>query len=513
MHKKSLTLSVLFSALSTLSLSADVVTDWNTSHLKSIRTASTNPPKASRQMAILHLAIHDTIQSFNQVYRPYYVNQTAPAGASLEAAVAAAAKTIMDNFYVPTATDTAASLTPAGYTIATYEAMINAVTNVTARNAGIAWGTQIGQAYLALRANDGSAAAQFTIPDGTLPGEWRPTSTTPALLPGWGNVKPFSMISGDQFRLHPPPKVTSNAYTFEFETTKKYGVKTGSLRNDKQSEIAFFWADGGGTETPPGHWMRIAAETGTARSLNLNDSGRLLALVGMSVADAGIAAWDAKYVYDYWRPVTAIVNAATDGNDDTLADASWTPLIGTPPFPEYTSGHSTFSRSSATILENFFAAAPVTSFSVTTDFKFSGGNGSVFTPARADGTGLAPLTYTSFSAAADDAGISRIYGGIHFASGNIAGQAAGYSVAKQVFKYFLQPRTGANAEFATISSSNAGTVLQFSVSAPATYTVYASSDLVSWTPIANKASVGGLVDFVDTSAIGTQRFYRLKAAN
>ena len=198
------------------------------------------------------------------------------------------------------------------------------------------------------------------------------------------------------------------------------GAATGSPRTADETEMAVFWADGAGTETPPGHWSRIAAEAAEARGLSLCETARLLALVNIASADAGIVAWDAKYAYDLWRPITAIREADTDGNPGTVADPSWTPLLPSPPFPEYVSGHSTFSGAATQVLARFLGDA--TSFTTTSD-------------------GLPGVTrsFTSFSQAADEGGMSRLCGGIHFTSANVDGLAAGRAVGDYVVDEYLRP--------------------------------------------------------------------------
>jgi hypothetical protein len=181
-----------------------------------------------------------------------------------------------------------------------------------------------------------------------------------------------------------------------------------------------FWADNAGTETPPGHWLRIAAEVATALGLPTIERARLLALVGLGVADAAIVSWDAKYSYNHWRPVTAIRAASTEGNPGTVEDQTWSPLIGTPPFPSYTSGHSTFSAAAATIIARVLGSDNI-AFTTTSQ-------------------GLPDVTrsFSSFSAAAAEAGQSRIYGGIHFQYDNQHALDNGAELGNLVVDGFLR---------------------------------------------------------------------------
>jgi hypothetical protein len=194
------------------------------------------------------------------------------------------------------------------------------------------------------------------------------------------------------------------------------------------SQIALFWADGGGTETPPGHWLRIASEVSVSRGMPTLERARLLALLGLGVADAAIMCWDAKYHYNHWRPVTAIRAGSTDGNVGTIEDATFLPFIGTPPFPAYTSGHSTFSGTSSRIMARILGTDYV-SFTSTSD-------------------GLANVTrsYARLSAAADEAGQSRIYGGIHFQYDNRDGLSSGRALGDLVVDGYLRRRGDLNGD-------------------------------------------------------------------
>ena len=226
------------------------------------------------------------------------------------------------------------------------------------------------------------------------------------------------MTSGSQFRPESQPALTSDNYTADFNQVKDLGSINSTTRTAEQTEIAQFWADGAGTFTPPGHWSQIAQNVAATKGNSLLDNARLFALLNISLADAGIASWDAKYQYNFWRPITAIQKADSDDNSNTIIDPNWKPLITTPPFPEYTSGHSTFSGAAATVLTSLLGD------------NISFDNNSIGTP------GI-ERTFGSFNAAATEAGISRIYGGIHFNSANIEGQNTGKSVGNYVLQNLL----------------------------------------------------------------------------
>lgn len=403
----SIALGVSFAA----SIQADVVTDWNKHLLDAFRTNRTTPPVASRQLAILHVAIYDAVNGINGRYQPYRVRARLPGFLSEEAAAAAAAHRVMTTFYPGNSAAYDAAL----------QAALSQIQNRLASRIGAAWGRHVANNILMARANDGSSDVVAYQP-GTQPGQWVPTppAFAPALLPGWGLVKPFGIPRGDIFRAPPPPALDTPKYAEELNEVKIIGANNSAIRTADQTIIAQFWANGAGTETPPGHWNRIAASISQARGLSLRDNARLFALLNIAEADAAILCWDCKFAYSYWRPVTAIRNAHLDGNDATEADPGWTPLLITPPFPEYTSGHSTFSGAAARVLEIFFGTDEIT-FTI-----------------DSDGTPGHFRTFTSINDAADESAISRLYGGIHFTSGNEWGLATGRAAGEVIATHLLQ---------------------------------------------------------------------------
>lgn len=410
--RRNLLLTAIAALTACTSLRADVVTDWNEILLDAIRVDRTSPPVASRAMAIVHVAIYDAVNGVDPTHEAYYVESTAAAdGASAEAAaVAAAHLTLSALFPMQVETFNAAAT-----------AALAEIADGAAKDAGIAWGEQVAAAILTLRTNDGSGDVVDYTP-GNLPGNWIPTPAgfAAALLPQWPEVTPFAMTSGSQFRTGGPPALTSAEYATACNDVKAFGRAEGSSRTEDQSQIARFWVNGPGTATPPGHWNMIAQTVAEQQGNTLAENARLFALLNIALADAAIVSWDNKYTYDHWRPVTAIVMADTDGNDATEADAAWLPFIPTPPFPEYTSGHSTFSGAAAKVLELFFG---------TDDIAFT-------TPG--DGLPDVERSYTSFSQAADESGRSRIYGGIHFEYANQDGLRSGRDLGEFVSETLLQ---------------------------------------------------------------------------
>ncbi len=382
-------------------LAGDPVVNWNEILLDAIRSEKPAPPIAARAMAIVHVAIFDAVNSIGNRYIPYASFAPVHSMASVDAAVAAAAE------------HTLSSLFPALHsTFATELAhSLSAVPDGIREDQGVAVGRAVASVILQRRAGDGSSNTISYTP-GTDPGDWQPTppAFAAALLPHWGDVTPWVMASDSQFRAIAPPALDSAAYAADLNQVKSLGSATSTTRTADQTDIARIWAGGPGTATPPGQWNMIAQDLADSRNLDVYESARLFARLNLALADAAISCWDTKYAFDLWRPITAIQNADTDGNSATDKDTSWTPLLTTPPFPSYTSGHSTFSGAASTVLADTLGTDNVT-----------------FT-LRSEVPGVNDRTYNSLKAAGDEAGISRIYGGIHYNFDNLLGLAAGRQI-------------------------------------------------------------------------------------
>ena len=384
---------------------ADVVTDWNTAALDAIRNGHTAPPIASRSLAILHVSIYDAVNGIARTHEPYLVQSEVPASASREAAASTAAHGALVNLFPASASSFDAL----------HAAILADIPDGPQKTAGIVWGEFVANQILAVRANDGSNAI-VQPPGGSGPGVWVPTPPAflPYLLPQWGFVVPFAMITSSQFRPLGPPSLDSERYAADYNEVKELGAVVGSTRTEDQTQIALFWADGAGTETPPGHWNSIAQIIGAAQGNTLEENARLFGLLNIAMADAATCAWDAKYTFHFWRPVTAIAFAEPELN--------WASFIVTPPFPDYVSGHSTFSGAAATVLALFYG---------TEDLPFT------------IGSDFLPGVYRSFSTcldAAEEAAVSRLYGGIHFRSANEDGLQAGISIGEWTGTHYLQPK-------------------------------------------------------------------------
>jgi len=400
--------------LAPLPAKADMVLDWNEYALQSIRNTSSSPPYASRALAITQAAVYDAVNSIYKTNTPYKFQLSGYTSASPEAAVAAAGYTSLTALFGATT-----------YLNDRYAESLAAIPDTLARTKGISLGQQVANAMVTLRSTDGwnvPLNPPYAPTNPPVAGHWQPTPTAfaPFLLPQWGLVTPFTMTSNTQFRQSAPPLLNSQQYTDQFNEVKSLGALTSLTRTPDQTQIAFFWLDGAGTETPPGHWNSIAQTVATAKNTTLAENARLFALLNLAEADAAIAAWDMKLYYDFWRPITAIHTADTDGNGNTAGDPTWTPLaVNTPPFPGYTSGHSNFSGASAAILAEFF-----------------GNNNIAFSSTSDDLPGVTRY-FTSFSQAALEAGRSRIYAGIHFECDNKFGLKAGGELGEYVSANYL----------------------------------------------------------------------------
>jgi len=390
---------------------ADVVLLWNEAQLRAIRAERTPPPLAARNLAIVHASMFDAMNAVDGGHEPYRFAGRA-ADASPEAAAAVAAHRALTDLYPRQRPLFDAAL----------ERSLRDVPDGPAKADGVRLGQQVAEDMLAWRARDGATTAVTYTPRRGA-GYWRPTPPDfrQALLPQWPRLTPFCAPSVEMFRPAGPPPLDSVAYARSFQEVRALGGTLSRVRSADQTEIAFFWSDDAGTETPPGHWNRIAAVVSRSRRLPPIDNARLFALLNLALADAGIVCWDGKFYFDFWRPIQGIRAAHPDDG----SDPDWTPLLKTPPFPSYPSGHSTFSGAAAAVLADFFGD----------EVRFTVGS---------DGLPGVTRSFGSFSAAAQEAGRSRVYGGIHWEFDNADGLACGRSLGEYVSRRFLLPR-GATA--------------------------------------------------------------------
>jgi hypothetical protein len=388
---------------------ADIVTDWNVIATTTAPAAGMNPLLQSRIYAMVHAATHDALNAIEPRYQPY-VFQAHSTGASPEAAVAAAAHGVLT------------SEIPAQQAAldAAYVSSLSGVPDGPAKSYGILVGQAAAAAILSVRHNDGSTAIVPYTP-GTGPGVWVPTPPAflPAISPGWGNVTPFVLNSGEQFRPDPPDyfNLGSEEYARDYNEVKRIGEMNSTTRTVQQSEIARFWYEG----SPVG-WNRIARVVSSQAGLDLWENGRLFALVNFAMADGFIAGFNIRFFYNFWRPVTAIRAGDSDGNSNTAADPAWSSYLVTPPIPDFPSTHSVLGA----------AAAEVLARSLGTDFvTFSVESGAPF-------PGIL-RSYDSFSQAAQENAQSRVYAGIHFRSACTHGLRIGENIGASASKHYLQP--------------------------------------------------------------------------
>jgi hypothetical protein len=416
----------------------DAVTAWNANAgraaLDACLAPTNNPLHESRLYAVMHVAIHDALNAIDRRSRPYVFKTGAKPGASPDAAVAAAARDVLvpllQQLPAPFSDCVAASGAVARVDAA-YAAALGAIPDGRAKRQGVALGQAAAAAILALRAGDGSDTPLFdtAYPQGTQPGEYRFTPGFDfAFAPGWADVTPFVLRDSSQFRPGPPYRVTGRKYAADFNEVKRLGgddITTPSARTAEQTEIALFWV-----ESSPLQWNRIARTVSADTGLDLWENARLFGLLNMAMADGYIGSFDTKYHYNYWRPVTAIRLADTDGNPNTSADPTWTPLVATPPIPDYDSGHSVQGGAASQVLKRFFGTDHI---SFTTC--------SLTLPAGSTCDAAAPVvrSYTSFSQAREENGRSRILVGFHFRKAVDEGIDHGRKIGNRAVNRFLRP--------------------------------------------------------------------------
>ena len=413
------------------------------------------PGRSSRAMAIVHIAIFDAVNAIVGGYRSYTGLDQVRRDTSVDAAIATAAHDTLVALF-PSQTPTFDSLLADD---------LNSIRGASAsgKAAGIELGHRAAASILALRANDGSQHAEPRVGidyiPGLDPGEWRPdpVSQSPlALGAHWGNVTPFVLQSGDQFRAPAPPHMDSAAYAAAYNEVANAGgdgAITPTQRTPDETEIGIYWAYDGMPSlcAPPRLYNQIAMVMADHAPLQIAELARMMALVNIAMADAGVAIWESKYYYEFWRPVTGIREADKgtgptgkgDGNPKTKGIPDFSPLGApasnltgpnfTPPFPAYPSGHAGFGGAIFEMLRQFMGTDDI-DFTFVSD-EFNGttlGNDGVVRPLKA-------RSFASLSQAEEENGQSRIYLGIHWAFDKTEGIAQGRRVARYVFNHALAP--------------------------------------------------------------------------
>ena len=382
---------------------ADVVIEWNQKAGAALAEAKVYPFVGTRVMSLVHVAMFDAINSIEGRYSAYKVKVSSPAGCSAEAAGAAAAHAVLVKLFP----EQKASLDAA------YAASLTQIPEGSGKTAGIGVGEEVAAKILALRASDGADAPNTYRPS-TAPGVYVPT--TLPIGSQWGNVTPWVMERGSQFRPTAPPALTSGEWARDYNEVKDIGGKKSTMRTPEQTEIARFWVI-----TGPQSYDPIARQLAAAPGRSLIENARLFALVEMAVADAYVAVFDAKYTFNFWRPITAIRNGDTDGNDATIRDAGWEPVIDTPLHPEYPCAHCITSGAARAVLESEFGTGAV-SLSMTS--------------ASAPGV---VHKWASIQEWAEEVAAARIYGGIHYRNSTVVGKDMGRKIGELAVKNYLKP--------------------------------------------------------------------------
>ena len=397
---------------------ADTVTDWNAIATTAIVTTAAQSPQASTlSFAMVQGAVYDAVNAIDRGHRPYLVAPPAKRSDSKQAAAATAAFRVLAALF-PSQLPTLQPL---------YDASLAAVPDGRRERGGIAAGDAAAAAMLVARANDGRNGP-FSFPIGSEPGAWRPTSPTFALDPApWvGNVRPFLVPSAAMIRSDPPNPLTSAAYAEDFNEVKQLGSLTSTTRTADQTEAAIFWQDHG-----PALWNRVFQALSASHRLDIADSARLFAIENLASADGAIGCWNSKYYWKFWRPITAIREAGSDGNPATEADSAWTPLFDpatpqfgtplvTPGFPDHPAGHGCISGAIAHTLQSFFGADKIAFSAVSNRTRTT-------------------RSYDRFSQALKEIIDARVWGGIHFRTADVQGAVLGRKVAHWLAKHYFQP--------------------------------------------------------------------------
>jgi hypothetical protein len=401
-HRNALAAAALFGLAQPVS--ADVISDWNENAVAFGVMRNIGPPPAERIIAMTQLAMFDAVNSIERKYRPYLVQLPASPTTSKEAAAATAAGVVLAGVS-PSAQAQMKSL---------LESYLAAIPDSAGKAEGIKLGEAVAAKILEERANDGAMEPDTYRPR-TTAGMYVPTAPTAA--PQWPKVKPFALTSASQFRPAPPIALDSAEWAANYNEIKELGGRASAERSARQTEDARFWlmVDGRG-------YYPIIRTVAEARKLSLIDSARLFALAAVAREDALIAVFDAKYHYEFWRPVTAIRNGDIDNNSATERDPAWAPIDATPMHPEYPCAHCISSASLAGVMEVVFGTAEMPEVSIASP--------------TAPGVVHHWTNMRAFSAEVSEA---RIWAGFHYRFSTKVGQDMGHRIGEYVAKNLMQP--------------------------------------------------------------------------
>lgn len=427
---------------------ADAVLDWNFNAGEAAKAAclapAPNPFHESRMYAMVHIAIHDTLNAIQRRYSPYAYDDVAPAGASMDAAVAAAAHDVMISALSEIPDFLGCMQHGLDKVAADYAAALAVIPDGNGKDSGIALGQAAAAAINTLRAGDGADTEflDFAYQEGSAPGEYRFTHNQPfAVAPGWGMVTPFALASSDQFLPRPPYPVSCarpgasaqrgscQLYARDFNEVKAMGGDDATThgRSADQTQIATFWL-----ESSPLSWNRMGRDAASDAQFDAWENARLFALLNMGLADGYIASINTKYHYAFWRPVSAIHLAGDDGNPHTVPDPTWQPLDPTPPVPDYESAHAVEGAVAAEVFRRVFqsdhASISICSLTLPNPDERCGGQSEV------------RRSFQRFSDAARENGESRILVGYHFRLAVEEGLKHGRKIGAETVKKHLRPQ-------------------------------------------------------------------------
>jgi PAP2 superfamily len=390
-------------ALAVATARADVVTDWNVTANEVMTTENVGNNPRLRTLAMVHVAMSDAINSVQARYARVVATVPAVPNASPEAAASAAARQILNQLY-PKRKEKIDAV---------YVASLKGIPDGPART-GIALGEQVAAAVQADRADDGTNAPDTYRPF-TSPGVYVPT--TPPVFAQYARAKPWVVAKADQFRPGPPPDLSSAAWASDYNEVKALGGTTSTARTPDQTAAVHFWRNANFGPS----WQAAARQLSIAKELGLHECARLFALLNMGLANAYILNWDAKYTYNFWRPVTAIRNGDVDGNDDTEHDAGWTPLNTTPMHPEYPSQATINATVASDILASVFGPGPIPFTAI-----------DIADPKHT-------RHFNSLAEMVEEQKNVRVWGGVHYRSAIHAGKDMGHKSAAWLIANTLRP--------------------------------------------------------------------------
>jgi hypothetical protein len=389
----------------------NVITDWDGKAVTLVQPGTVFPaPTALRTTAILHLAMFEAVNSIERRYRPYRGQAAAAPDTSQEAAAASAAGAVLMKLVPNAAADIQTAVT----------SYLEKLPEGEAKSAGIKLGQEVAAGILEMRANDGAAAADAYRPR-TKPGVYIPT----AITIGWAfsHVTPFALTSPSQFRPKPPPALESAEWARDYNEIKELGEKNSTRRTARQTEDARFWIS-----VNPGMSHQLERQIVVAKNMDTVDSAHFMAVVSMAEADAGVALFEAKYKYEFWRPITAIRNGDIDGNPATKRDATWQPIDVTPMHPEYPCAHCIINSAVAAVVKAVLGTDEIPEVALT----------SPFTPGVTH-------RFASLRAYTDEIAGARIYAGFHYRFSTVVGTDMGHKIGEYVTKTVMQPAQAAMA--------------------------------------------------------------------